>query len=133
MTKKDFEIRKRNLESKENQTLIPIVEKPKDRDSSDFEPYPILIIENGKMIYKKYYSALKSEFELIKTDRYLALKLDNPKLIDASYFKIMSQKDSLLYVDFTTNIENSDDSTQIGFSKFIKIRLPTTYNVHNVD
>lgn len=132
MTKRDFEIRKGNLESNENQTLIPIVEKPKDSDSSDFQPYPILIIENGKMTYKKYYSASESEFELIKTDRYLALKLENPKLIGASYFKIMSQKDSLIYVDFTNKIENSDDSTQIEFSKFIKIRLPTTYNANGV-
>jgi len=115
-------IQKKFDEEDEIEIVHTIIKRPKGIDTSDFEPYSIFKIQNGEITYKKYYDSIVTKFNVILHNRYMALNLENPKIMRAKYFKIMSQKDSLLYVDLTDKVNTSNDSTQIGFLKFIKIR-----------
>ena len=109
-------------EEDETEIVYPTIKRPKGLDTSDFEPYPIFKIHDGKLTYKKYYGSAVTKFNVIKNNKYMALNLENQKMMRAKYFKIMSQKDSLLYVDLTDKVNKTNDSTQFGFLKFIKIR-----------
>lgn len=125
MLEKDF-ILKQSEEESEKKMIFPKIETPKGLDSTDFEPFSIFKINNRKLIHKKFYDSTVSEFDVVKTNRYMALTLKNPKVFGAKHIKIMSQKDSLMYVDLTNDLNKPNDTTQLGFLKLIKIRLSTT-------
>ena len=109
-------------EEDDTEIVYPKMKRPKGLDTTDFEPYPVIKIYDGKLTYKKYYGSAVTKFNIIKHNRYMALDFENPKIMSAKYFKILSQKDSVLYVDLTDKVNESNDSTQYPLLKFIKIR-----------
>jgi hypothetical protein len=121
MMERDYNI-KQFYKNDKIEMVLPIIKTPKGLDTTYFEPHPIFKIQDNKLTYKKFYNSIVSKFKVIKNERYMALDLENSKMMKAKYFKIMSQKDSILYVDLTDKVTKSNDSTQLGFIKFIKIR-----------